>query len=67
MLKVKLVGFAHILNQISICIPGCGDLECAVPEFRPGCVLEGDVELEVGEVVAVLVQERQEPALEGQL
>ena len=48
-------------------IPRGGDLEAAVPQVCPGGVLERDVELEIGEVVAVVVEEGEEASLEGQL
>ena len=47
--------------------PGGRDLEPAVPQVGPGGVLERDVELEVREVVAVVVEEGEEASLEGQL
>ena len=45
--------------------PGRRDLEPAVPQFGPGGVLERDVEFEVREVVAIVVQEGEEASLEG--
>ena len=46
---------------------GRRDLEPTVPQVGPGRVLERDVELEVREVVAIVVEEGEEPSLEGQL